>query len=60
VEVKRRLASALNDFLDPIRAKRAALVGDNPNIVVRPLLPDDRTALVRIAFNEGWLFGRAA
>ncbi len=33
VEVKRRLTGALNDFLDPIRAKRAALLRDNPTIV---------------------------
>jgi tryptophanyl-tRNA synthetase len=33
VEVKRRLTRALNDFLDPIRAQRAALLRDNPAIV---------------------------
>jgi tryptophanyl-tRNA synthetase len=33
VEVKRRLARALNEFLDPIRARRRALLEDNPSIV---------------------------
>jgi tryptophanyl-tRNA synthetase len=33
VEVKRRLAHALNKFLDPIRARRRALLQDNPTIV---------------------------
>ncbi len=33
VALKRRLAAVLNGFLDPIRARRAALLGDNPRIV---------------------------
>lgn len=33
VEVKRRLVRALNEFLDPIRARRSALLQDNPTIV---------------------------
>jgi tryptophanyl-tRNA synthetase len=33
VEVKRRLARALNEFLDPIRARRGTLMRDNPTIV---------------------------
>jgi tryptophanyl-tRNA synthetase len=33
VEVKRRLVRALNEFLEPIRARRGALLRDNPSIV---------------------------
>jgi tryptophanyl-tRNA synthetase len=33
VEVKRRLARALNDFLEPIRSRRARLLQDDPTIV---------------------------
>jgi tryptophanyl-tRNA synthetase len=33
VEVKRRLARALNDFLEPIRARRAELLRTNPTLV---------------------------
>ena len=33
VEAKRRLARVLNDFLDPIRARRAELLRANPRIV---------------------------
>lgn len=33
VALKRRLAAALNGFLDPIRARRTALLLDNPRIV---------------------------
>jgi tryptophanyl-tRNA synthetase len=33
VEVKRRLAKAINAFLDPIRERRAALLRQDPRIV---------------------------
>jgi tryptophanyl-tRNA synthetase len=33
VEVKKRLAKAINAFLDPVRARREALLRENPRIV---------------------------
>jgi tryptophanyl-tRNA synthetase len=33
VEVKRRLATAINQFLEPVRERRAALLRENPRIV---------------------------
>ena len=44
VEVKRRLARALNAFLDPIRERRAALLGDDPTIVEDVLAAGRRRA----------------
>jgi tryptophanyl-tRNA synthetase len=46
VEVKRRLALALNAFLEPIRARRAALLRDDPTIVEDVLEAGRTRALV--------------
>jgi tryptophanyl-tRNA synthetase len=44
VEVKRRLARALNEFLEPIRERRGALLRDNPRIVEDVLHAGSRRA----------------